>query len=341
MQTQAWIYQTHDLAYRLEMISRPRGSLADNQIRVAVRAISLNYRDLIGLRNKAGRKVAGRVPASDGAGEVIEIGSKVTQWSIGDRVAGCFFPTWQSGAFDLQYHQYDLGGNLDGMLAQEAIGDDSVWVRLPDCLSFAEGATLPCAGVTAWQALVVRGALSAGQSVLTLGTGGVSTFAIQIASKMGAKVIVTSSSDEKLEKAKALGAWATINYVKNPDWDREVWRLTDAKGADHIIETGGPGTLERSLKSIAAGGQIAMIGVLTGFGPPATSLFPLLARNVSMHGIYVGSRQHFQDFNRFIEAKRLHPAIDRIFSFEQAASAFEYLESAKHFGKIVIDGIHG
>ncbi len=341
MQTRAWIYQTHDSAYRLKAISRPKASLAENQIRVAVRAISLNYRDLIALRNKAGRPVDGRVPASDGAGEVIEIGSKVTQWSIGDRVAGCFFPTWQLGTFDLQHHQYDLGGNLDGMLAEEAIGDEWAWVRIPDCLSFAEAATLPCAGVTTWQALIDRGALKAGQIVLTLGTGGVSVFAIQIASAMGAQVIVTSSSDEKLAKAKALGAWATVNYVKNPDWDREVWRLTEGKGANHIVETGGPGTLERSLKSIAASGQIALIGVLTGFGPPATSLFPLLARNVSMNGIYVGSRQHFQELNRFVDANKIHPSIDRIFPFDAAAAAFEYLETAQHFGKIVIDGAHG
>jgi NADPH:quinone reductase-like Zn-dependent oxidoreductase len=188
--------------------------------------------------------------------------------------------------------------------------------------------------------LVDRGLLGSGETVLTLGTGGVSIFALQIANALGSKVIVTSSSDEKLAKARSMGAWGTINYVKQPAWDREVWRLTNGKGVDHVVETGGPGTLEKSLNSVAAGGQIALIGVLTGFGPPTSSLFPLLARNVSMHGIYVGSRQHFQTLNHFFDSYKIQPAIDRVFPFDEAAAAFQYLETAQHFGKIVIDGCH-
>ncbi len=340
MDIKAWIYRRFDSAYRLELIEKPLQPLQKHQVRVAVRAVSLNYRDLIALTNKAGRDVDGRIPASDGSGTVIEIGSAVTDWSVGDRVAGCFFPTWQSGRFDLSCHQHDLGGSLDGMLAEQIVIEESGLVAIPHYLTFAEAATLPCAAVTAWHALFVRGSLASGQTVLVLGTGGVSVFALQLATAIRAKVIVTSSSDEKLEKAMAIGAWAGINYTREPNWDREVWRLTSAKGVDHIVETGGPGTLERSMKSVAAGGQIALIGVLTGFGPPTASLFPLLARNVSLNGIYVGSRAHFQELNRFLEKHEIHPCIDRVFPFEQAASAFQYLEEAKHFGKVVIESVH-
>ncbi|MDZ4848329.1 MAG: NAD(P)-dependent alcohol dehydrogenase [Pirellulaceae bacterium] len=336
----AWVYRDFNSAYRLEIVDRPELKLEDSQVRVAIRGVSLNYRDVIALKNKAGRKVDGRIAASDGSGEIIEIGKSVTEWRVGDRVAGCFFPTWKSGRFDLGYHREDLGGSLDGMLAEQVVVDQDGLVEIPNQLSFAEAATLPCAAVTAWHALVIRGSLQSGQTVLVLGTGGVSIFALQIANAMGAKVIVTSSSDEKLEKAKAMGAWATIHYGREPDWDREVWKLTDGKGVDHVVETGGPGTLERSMKSIAAEGKIALIGVLTGFGPPTASLFPLLARNVSLNGIYVGSRQHFKELNQFLTQSKIHPVIDSQFAFDEAPTAFESLEDARHFGKIVIKGLH-
>ncbi len=338
MQTKAWIYRRSDSAYLLELSEKTVEPLQNHQVRVAVRAISLNYRDLIALRNMAGRNVEGRIPASDGAGTVIEVGPAVTEWTVGDRVAGCFFPTWQSGRFDLSCHQKDLGGNLDGMLAEQIVMEERGLVAIPEYLSFTEAATLPCAAVTAWHALFVRGSLASGQTVLVLGTGGVSVFALQLANASGARVIVTSSSDEKMDKAKAMGAWETIHYGREPNWDREVWRLTNERGVDHVVETGGPGTLERSMKSVAAGGQIALIGVLTGFGPPTASLFPLLARNVSLDGIYVGSREHFIELMRFMERHQIQPCVDRVFPFKQAESAFKYLEGAKHFGKIVIEG---
>lgn len=340
MQLKAWIYRRLDSAYSLELVDRSEYSLQAGQIRVAIRAVSLNYRDLIALKNKAGRNVDGRIPASDGAGQVVEVGPGVKQWKIGDRVCGCFFPTWQDGPFDLRYHQHDLGGNLDGMLAEQVVIDQNGVVAIPGFLSFLEAATLPCAAVTAWQALSVRASLSAGQTVLVLGTGGVSIFALQFANAIGAKVIVTSSHDEKLAKAKAMGAWGLIHYERDLDWDREVWRMTEGKGVEHIVETGGPGTLDRSMKSIAAGGTIALIGVLTGFGPPTSSLFPLLARNVTLNGIYVGSREHFRAMNQFLESHQIHPVVDRVFPFEQATSAFQYLENAKHFGKVVIEGAY-
>ncbi len=306
------------------------------QERQRVRAASLNYRDLIALRNKAGRKVGGRVPCSDGAGEVTAVGDGVTAWEPGDRVAGCFFQTWEGGRFDMAHHKQDLGGTIDGMLAEEVLLRAGGVARVPDHLSFDEAACLPCAAVTAWYALFARGRLAAGDTVLTLGTGGVSVFALQLAAAAGAKVIVTSSSDEKLRRARELGAWETVNYKTHPDWEKEVWRLTGGRGADHVVEVGGPDTLGKSLASAAAGGHVALIGVLTGFGPPADSLFPLVARNATLSGIYVGPRDEFEAMNRFLVEKQLRPVIDRVFLFEEAAAAFEHLESGSHFGKIVI-----
>lgn len=333
---QAYAYELHQSAYRLKLVERQLGDPAGRQVKVRVRATSLNYRDLIALRNLAGRKVDGVVPLSDGAGEVIAVGDGVSQWKAGDRVAGCFFQAWQDGPFSMAYHKSDLGGTLDGMLAEEVLLDESGLVRLPDYLSFEEAACLPCAGVTAWNGLVTRGGLQAGRSVLALGTGGVSVFALQIATAMGARVIVTSSSDEKLARAKQLGAAEGINYRTTPDWDQEVWRLTEKRGVDHVVEVGGPGTLEKSLASAAASGHIALIGVLTGFQPANVSLFTAVAKNARLDGIYVGSRADFAAMNEFFQRHQLRPVIDRVFPFEEAEAAFEHLESGNHFGKVVI-----
>lgn len=334
-----WQLQPEGPAYRLAQTTRPRPTPGPGQVLVRVRAVSLNYRDLINLRKTAGREVGGRIPTSDGAGEIVAVGPDVAAWKPGDRVAGCFFQTWIGGPFELRHHHADLGGTVDGLLAEHALLSADGIVRVPDFLSFREAATLPCAGVTAWAALVDRGNLQAGQTVLALGTGGVSIFALQIATALGAKVIVTSSSDEKLQRARELGAWQTVNYRTTPDWDKEVWKLTGKRGVDHVVEVGGPGTLEKSMQSVAAGGQIALIGVLTGFGPPTASLFPLLARNVRLDGIYVGSREHFEAFNRFLIEKQVHPVIDRVFPFDDAVAAYDHLASGQHFGKVVIDGV--
>ncbi len=333
----AWNFVRNGEAFELRQFEREEVVLRPNQIRVSVQACSLNYRDIIALRNKAGREVGGRIPLSDGAGLVSEVGEEVTLWKVGDRVAGCFFPKWQCGRFELRHHQHDLGGTIDGMLATSVVMEEDAFVTVPSHLSFLEAATLPCAAVTAWQALIARGNLRKDESVLVLGTGGVSIFALQIASAIGAKVIVTSSRPNKLAKAESMGAWQTIDTSSDTEWDRRVWKMTEGKGVDHIVEVGGPGTLERSMKSIAAGGQIHLIGVLTGFGAPTTSLFPLLARNVTLNGLYVGSREHFTQLNAFIEQHRLQPVVDRVFGFNEAPAAFDYLEQAGHFGKVVID----
>ncbi len=306
------------------------------QVLVRVRACSLNYRDLIVAGGRFGDKTQGLVPLSDGAGEVEAVGEGVTRFEPGDRVAGCFFQDWIDGPFEMRYHASALGGDAPGMLAEYVALSEQGLVRFPEHLSFEEAACLPCAAVTAWQALVVRGGLEAGETVLALGTGGVSVFALQFAVALGARVIVTSSSDAKLERARGLGAWQTVNYKAVADWDKEVWRLTDKRGVDHVVEVGGPGTLEKSLASLAAGGHVALIGVLTGFGAPTGSLFPLVAKNARMNGIYVGSRAHFDAMNRFIAERRLTPVIDRVFPFEQAAEAYRYQQSGGHFGKIVV-----
>jgi len=336
MPGRVWTYQKTTEKYNLKLSNRVSARLADHQIRIAIGAVSLNYRDLIALKNKAGRNVDGRVPASDGAGRIVEVGSAVRQWKVGDRVAGCFFQSWQSGRFEMRHHKQDLGGTIDGMLADEVILDENGVITVPSFMTDHQASTLPCAALTAWYSLVVRGNLAYGSTVLVLGTGGVSVFALQVAHAHGAKVFVTSSSDSKLIRAERLGAWQTVNYRSNADWDKAVLKATDQMGVDHVIETGGPGTLEKSMNCVAAGGQIAQIGVLTGFGPPTTSLFPLVARNVRLDGIYVGHREAFIAMNQFFEQKKIQPVIDRVFSFDDAPAAFDYLESGQHFGKVVI-----
>ena len=335
-----WIYRKNSTSYDLVCDQQPApnpANLQSDECLVAIRAASLNYRDRINWRNLAGRPVDGVVPTSDGSGEIVAVGSAVTQFQLGDRVAANFFPTWRSGKFDLAYHQADLGGSLDGMLRDYAVFSAESLVKIPQDWSYVQAATLPCAALTAWVSLVRRGGLQPGQSVCVLGTGGVSVFALQFAKRMGARVIVVSSSDEKLERAKSLGADSGINYRENPEWSKLVWEWTARRGVDHVIEVGGPGTLEQSMKSVAPEGHIALIGVLTGFGPPTTSLFPLLARNVRLNGIYVGSCEDFREMVGFIDRNPMSPSIDRVFGFDDAPKAFEYLESANHFGKIVIE----
>ena len=323
-------------AYALKPVNRPTPEPGPGQVRVRVRATSLNYRDLVVKNNLAGRPAEGLVPVSDGAGEVEAVGPGVTRWTPGDRVAGIFFQGWVDGPFDMAYHKTDLGGTVPGMLAEQVVLGEHGLVRVPEHLGFEEAATLPCAAVTVWQALVRRGGLRAGQTVLALGTGGVSIFALQFATALGARVIITSSSDEKLARARELGAADTVNYRTTPDWDKEVLRLTGGAGVDHVVEVGGPGTLGRSLNSVRPGGHVALIGVLSGFGPSDASLFPLVARNVQMNGVYVGSRRDFEEMNRFLELRQLRPVIDRTFALADAPAAYDHLQSGAHFGKVVV-----
>lgn len=324
-----------ELSLTMETVPEPQPW--PGEVRVRVRACSLNYRDLLMRRGQsASGTAAGVVPVSDGAGEIDAVGEGVTDWKPGDRVMGGFFRDWIDGSFDLGYHQAARGGSCDGMLAESVVGPGESFIATPDHLTDAEAACLPCAGLTAWHALFERGNLGAGQTVLALGTGGVSVFALQLATAAGARVIVTSSSGEKLDRARELGAWETIPYREIKDWDGRVWELTGKRGVDHVVEVGGPGTLGRSMNAVAAGGHIALIGVLTGFAPPDASLFPLVTRNVDLHGIYVGSRAMFSRMNAFLAEKKIHPVIDRAFPFEAAAEAYDWLQTGGHFGKVVI-----
>jgi NADPH:quinone reductase-like Zn-dependent oxidoreductase len=303
---------------------------------VKFHAASLNYRDLMfakGLYNPKAKLPA--VPFSDGAGEVITVGEGVTRWKVGDRVCPIFIQAWLEGKPSAEKHRTSLGGgDLDGVLRECGTFEESGLVRIPDHLSFEEGATLPCAAVTAWNALVESGNLKAGETVLTLGTGGVSIFALQFAKIHGARVIVTSSSDEKLKHARMLGADETVNYKKTPDWDKEVIRLTNGVGVDHVVELGGAGTVAKSVNSVRTGGHVALIGVLSsggGFNPVS-----LLMKGIRMQGIFVGSRQMFEDMNRAVAANSLTPVTDKTFAFEQAREALDYMQSGAHVGKIVI-----
>jgi NADPH:quinone reductase-like Zn-dependent oxidoreductase len=315
-------------------------ALSNGEVRVRIEACSLNYRDLL---MKSGQSASGGsdpvVPLSDGAGVVIETGPEVAEWKIGDRVALTFFRDWKSGRFQMQYHTAARGGSCDGVLAESVVAPEHSLVRVPDYLSTSEAAALPCAAVTAWHAMMERGhRVGVGDTILCLGTGGVSMFALQIAKAAGARVIITSSSDEKLAEAAALGADETINYRTTPDWDREVYARTEKRGVDGVIEVGGPGTLEKSMNSVAAGGFIAQIGVLTGFAPADASLFPIVKKNVDLQGIYVGSREMFERMLAFFEEHRIRPVIDSTFAFADAAAAYSRLESAAHSGKILISG---
>jgi NADPH:quinone reductase-like Zn-dependent oxidoreductase len=277
------------------------------------------------------------VPCSDGAGAVSAVGSAVTRFKVGDRVAGCFFQDWASRPVPRAKAaiRSSLGGPIDGMLAEEVCLSEDGVVHIPSALSDLEASTLPCAALTAWSALIAQGGLKAGDSVLIQGTGGVALFALAFAKMVGARVLITSSSDDKLARARTLGADETINYVNNPKWGKTASALTEGIGVDHVLELGGAGTLAQSLAAVRSGGQISMIGVLAG-GAGEINLTPILMRNIRVQGVLVGPRADFEAMNRAIEHNGLTPNIDRTFGFEESQAAFEYLASAQHFGKICI-----
>lgn len=309
------------------------------EVSIRMRAASLNYRDLL---VRSGKSASGGtepvLPLSDGAGEVVAVGEGVVEWRPGDPVALTFFRDWIAGPFEMGHHASARGGSCDGVLSEIVVAPEHSLVRVPEGMSFAEAATLPCAALTAWHALMERGRpLAAGETVLCLGTGGVSIFALQIAKAAGAQVILTSSSNEKLARASALGADETVNYLETPDWDTEVWRLTEKRGVDRVVEVGGPGTIERSLNCVSAGGVVSLIGVLTGFAPAQANLFTLVKKNAELHGIYVGNREMFVRMNAFFERHAVRPVIDRTFPFSEAAEAYAHLESGTHFGKVVVE----
>jgi NADPH:quinone reductase-like Zn-dependent oxidoreductase len=320
----------------LQLVDRPMPAPGLREVLIRIRAASLNYRDLLVAQGKYGaHQRSPLIPLSDGAGEVAAVGDGVTRFRVGDRVAGCFFQGWIVGPPSREKLTGDLGGGMDGMLAEQVTLHEQGVVGLPEHLTYEEAATLPCAGVTAWQAVVTKGTVKAGDTVLVLGTGGVSVFALQFAKLHGARVIVTSSSDEKLQRVKALGADELINYEITPAWDQRVWELTERTGVDLAIEVGGIGTLEKSLNSVRIGGRIGLIGVLTGLAGDI-NLIPVLVRSQQMNGIYVGSRELFEEMNRAIVQSRLRPVIDRVFPFGEAREAYRYLQSGAHVGKVVI-----
>ena len=305
------------------------------EVLVRVRATSLNARELMILRGDYPLPVKSDVVAvSDGAGEVAGIGEGITRVKVRDRVAASLFPLWLGGAFSFDVAP-QIGGSLDGMLTEFAILSEQGLVLIPDHLSFEEAATLPCAGVTAWHALTGGRPPVPGDTVLTLGSGGVSLFALQFAKLYGARVIATTSSDEKAKQLTALGADEVLNYRAIPDWHTAVRKLTGGRGVDYVIEVGGAGTLQNSLKSVAVQGQISWVGVLAQ-GEPAISLAALRSAFATLQFEAVGSRAQFIAMNRAIEVNRLRPVIDRVFPFEEAVDAFRYYQAGKFFGKIVI-----
>jgi NADPH:quinone reductase-like Zn-dependent oxidoreductase len=320
----------------LKLVDRPLPEPDNYDVVVQIRATSLNYRDLIVLQGKYDRNpTVGRVPLSDGAGEVVEVGPAVTKFKQGDRVAACFFQGWPAGRFSGDMHRTALGGPIDGVLTEQAKFHEDGLVHLPANYSFEEGATLPCAALTAWQSLIVRGELVPGETVLLLGTGGVSIFGLQIAKMSGAKVIITSSSDEKLERARQLGADAVINYQTTPEWGKAAANLAGRDGVDHVIEVGGAGTFLQSVRACRFGGKIGMIGTLSGI-EVKTEIFPIVHKSATVFGIYVGSREMFEELNRALEQSNGRPVIDKVFPFASAPEAFEYMASGSHFGKVVI-----
>ena len=330
----AWLIENDDGIDALKLADVPIGDPGPGEVRVKIMTSSINRRDMNTVLAPGARNTPlPRIPNSDGAGEVVAVGANVTEFKVGDRVASCFFKRWPAGRISAPVMASALGGAEEGMLSTETILPEGGLVHLPAHLTWDEAGTLTCAGVTAWHALVSRGGLKAGDTVLLLGTGGVSIFALQFAKMMGARVIITSKSGEKLERARELGADETINYAETPDWDQEVMKLTDGIGVDHVVEVGGAGTLQRSVGALAFGGHIGLIGVLTQgeFNP-----YPLLGKSGRMSGIYVGSREMFRNMNAAIAANAMRPVIDRTFDFDDARAAYHSMQGDSHFGKIVI-----
>ncbi len=319
----------------LALVERPEPSPRHGQVLVKVRAVSLNYRDLLVVKGLYNPKLPlPLIPFSDGAGDIVAVGDGVSRVRVGDRVAGIFMQRWLAGEVTPDGAMSALGGDIDGMLTEYvALHEDGV-VHIPDHLSYEEAAALPCAAVTAWHAVIERG-IKPEETVLILGTGGVSLFALQFALLGGARAIVTSRSDEKLRKAASLGATSGINYQTLPEWGDRVREITGGAGADLVVEVGGAGTLPQSLRAVRTGGRISLIGVLTGSSGQINPL-PIIMKKIAVQGIFVGSRAMFESMNRAVESHLLRPVVDRIFPFADAKEALRYMESGAHFGKICI-----
>ena len=321
-----------ELRMREEADPRPQRG----EVLVRVRAVSLNYRDIAMLRGRYPRKsVPGLIPVSDAAGEIVAIGEGVSSFKVGDRVIGAFHPRWFGGEMPSTIASDTYGAESDGWLCElKAISQEGV-VRLPASLSYEEGCTLPCAGLTAWTALTGPAPVRAGQSVLVQGSGGVSIFALQLARALGAAVIATTSSAAKADRLRALGAAEIVNYVDDPDWGDAVRGLTGGRGVSRVVEVGGPGTIAQSLRAVALGGEIASIGFLSSDNP-GIDFFQLKASGASFRNISVGDRAGLLELLRVVAAAGVRPIIDKVFPFDDAKGAFSHLEGAGHLGKVVI-----
>ena len=322
-------------AVSIEDVVKPKAKRG--HVLVQMHAASLNFRDLVVAQGMyAGTPDITRlIPLSDGAGEVIETGEGVTRWQTGDRVVSSFFQGWINGGFLPAHMPTALGGGIDGVLAEYRVFPEHGLARMPAHLSFEQGSTLPCAALTAWHALFEKTPLRPGETILVLGSGGVSLFALQFARLAGANVIATSSSDDKLARIKTLGASGLINYRAKPDWEKSVLELTGGTGVDHVIEVGGGGTFERSLAASRTGGRVSLIGRLTGIEDRVDPR-PIMAKGLTVQGIYVGSLAMLERMNIAVASSGMEPVIDRVFPLVETAEAYEYLASGKHFGKVVI-----
>ncbi len=319
----------------LQVVDRPDPKPGHGQVLLRMRAWSLNYRDLMLVKGQYNPKLKlPIVPLSDGVGEVTALGEGVARVKVGDRVAGCFMQGWIAGELTDAKSRTALGGGQQGMLAEQVVLGEEGVVPVPAHLTDEEAATLPCAALTAWHALVSEGQAKAGDTVLVQGTGGVSTFALQFARLLGARVIATSSSNDKLARVRQLGAADGINYREMPEWEDRVRDLTGGIGVDHVVEVGGPGTLNKSLKAVRTGGRIYLIGVLAG--PANVNPVPILMKNVRVQGIFVGSREMFEAMNPAIALHQLRPVVDRVFPFADIRAALRHLESGAHFGKVCV-----
>ncbi len=319
----------------LQVVDRPEPTPGPFQVLLRMKAWSLNYRDLLVAKGMYNPKLKFPfVPLSDGVGEVIGVGPGVTRVKAGDRVAGCFMSRWIAGAITDVGAKSGLGGAIEGIAAEQVVLHEDAVVKFPDHLSYEEAATLPCAAVTAWNALVTQGNLKAGETVLVQGTGGVSIFALQFARMFGARVVATSSSNAKLERVKQLGASDGINYKETPAWDDKAKEFTAGVGVDHVVEVGGAGTFNQSMKAVRLGGTVSLIGVLAGKGD--VNLMPILMKSVRVNGIFVGSREMFEAMNRAIALHQMKPVVDRVFAFADIQAALKHMEAGAHFGKICL-----
>ncbi|MBW2462081.1 MAG: NAD(P)-dependent alcohol dehydrogenase [Deltaproteobacteria bacterium] len=321
----------------LKRVTRVEAAPGRGQVRLRMLACALNYRDLLMVRGEYNpRQALPLVPLSDGVGEVVEVGPDVTRVAVGDRVMPLFAQKWLAGLPTKGDLRSTLGGPHDGTLRESMVLSEEALVRVPDYLTNAEAATLPCAALTAWSALVEHSPVRPGETVLIQGTGGVSIFALQLAKLLGARTIVTSSSEAKRERARALGADETIDYVADPAWGKTAKELTGGVGVDHVVEVGGAGTFTQSARAVKPGGTISLIGILSG-GASKILLTPILMQNIRVQGIVVGHRAGFLAMCRAFDEHQVRPVVDRTFPFEAAPDAFRHLLSQKHFGKVVID----